>query len=586
MARINDDVVQRLEELARLTVVDEGDPNSFRVRAYQNAARAIQTLDQDVRELSASQLAQLKGIGRSTAAKIRQYVDEGRIDKLDALRAAYPPGQLELMKVPGLGPKGIALLAEVLGVRDLDGLKAALDDGRLATLPGMGEKTAANLAMAIERMHLASKERRRPIPEVLPVAESMVAMLAERDDVDRVAYAGSLRRFSETVGDVDILVSATASAGIMDAFVGHDSVHEVRGHGDTKSSIITHDGLQVDLRVVDPQAYGAALVYFTGSKAHNIRLRQRALARGWKLSEYTLEHAETGEVLAATTEQDVYAALELDWIPPEQREDNGEIEAHDRSTAQDGPARPRLVEVADLRGDLHDHSDWSGDGRSSMEQMVAAAAARGFAYFALTDHAENLRINGIDRAGMLEQRRLLRQLQERYPDMHLLHGSELNIGIDGTVDYDAAFLAGFDWLVASVHSHFNRPVAEQTNRIVTAMRNPAVTAIGHLTGRKLGRRPGIDLDLDVVFDAALETGTAIEINSDLNRLDASADVVREGARRGVRFVISTDAHATHELDNHRHGARQARRGGLPADQVVNTWERDRFLAWVDDVRAG
>lgn len=583
MARTNDEVVQRLEELAKLTVVDEGDPNSFRVRAYQNAARAIDTLGTDVAQMSASQLASVKGIGKSTAAKIRQYVDEGIIDKLEALRAKYPPGQLELMRVPGLGPKSIQLLAEVLDVRDLDGLKAALDDGRLEALPGMGEKTAANLALAIERMHLRSKEARRPIPEVLPVAERLVAALEDLDDVERVEYAGSLRRFRDTIGDVDILVAATRSEAIMDAFTTHDTVHQVQGRGETKSSVVTRDGLQVDLRVVHPDAFGAALVYFTGSKAHNIRLRQRAIARGWKLSEYTLEDAETGQVVAATTEHDVYEALGLDWIPPEQREDNGEIEAADPD--DDTPA-PSMVSLEDLRGDLHDHSDWSGDGRSTLADMVAAAAGRGFAYFAITDHAENLRINGISRTGMLDQRRQLREMQAQYPDMALLHGTELNIGIDGTVDYDAEFLAGFDWCVASVHSHFNRPVAEQTQRIVTAMRNPAVTAIGHLTGRKLGRRPGIELDLDQVFDTAIETGTAIEINSDLNRLDASAEVVREGARRGVWFTISTDAHMVRELDHHRHGVRQARRGGLPVDQIVNTWEAERFLAWVDDVHAG
>jgi DNA polymerase (family 10) len=581
--RKNDEVTRLLEELARLTTVDEGDPNSFRVRAYQNAARAVDTLDGDVAEMSASQLAQVKGIGKSTAAKIRQYVDEGRIDKLEQLRATYPPGQLELMKVPGLGPKGVQLLAEVLDVRDLDGLRAALDDGRLAELPGMGEKTAANLATAIERMHLASKEQRRPIHEVMPVAESMVAMLEERDDVERVAYAGSLRRFRETIGDVDLLVAAHETAGIMAAFTTHDSVHDVQGHGETKSSIVTHDGLQVDLRVVRPEAFGAAMVYFTGSKAHNIRLRQRAIARGWKLSEYTLEDAETGDVVAATTEEDVYGALGLAWIPPEQREDTGEVEA--AADDDDTPA-PRLVRLEDLRGDLHDHSDWSGDGRNTLEEMVAAAAARGFAYLAITDHAEDLRINGLSREGMLRQRREVRELEEARGDIRLLHGAELNIGADGTLDYDQDFLDRFDWLVASVHSHFNRPAAEQTRRIVTAMRNPAVTAIGHLTGRRLGRRPGIELDLEAVLDAALETGTAIEINSNLNRLDASADVIREGARRGVRFVISTDAHTTRELDNHRHGARQARRGGVPADQVVNTWDVERFLGWVDDVHAG
>jgi DNA polymerase (family X) len=582
VARVNAEVARLLDELANLTILDEGDPNSFRVRAYQNAARAVDNLDEDVADLSASALAKVKGIGKSTADKIRQYVDEGKIDKLEGLRERYPASQQELMRIPGLGPKTVQLLAEDLDVRDLDGLKAALDDGRVAKLPGMGEKTVANLVDAIERMHLSSKDDRRPIGQVMPIAEEMVASLAERDDVQRVDYAGSLRRFRETIGDVDLLVAATDPSGIMEAFTSHDRVHRVQGHGDTKSSIVTHDGLQVDLRVVPPDSYGAALVYFTGSKAHNIRLRQRAIDRGWKLSEYALEDAETGQVQAAATEEDVYDALGLRWIHPERREDLGEIETADLDTDDTGP---RLVEVDDIRGDLHDHSDWSGDGRDTMEDMIAAAADRGLDYLALTDHAEDLRINGISREQMLEQRDQLRALQESHPDMRLLHGAELNIGVDGSVDYDPEFLEGFDWLVASVHSHFRRSVQEQTDRIVTAMRNPAVTAIGHLTGRMLGKRPGIDLDLDAVFDAAVETGTAIEINSNLARLDASADVIREGAHRGVRFVISTDAHSVGELDNLRYGAMQARRGGVPADQVVNTWDLDRFLAWVDDVRS-
>lgn len=582
MARTNEEVAARLNELAKLTTLDEGDPNSFRVRAYQNAARAIETLTSDVADMSASALGNVKGIGKSTAAKIRQFIDEGRIDKLEQLREKYPPGQQQLMRIPGLGPKTIQLLSEVLQVRDLDGLKAAIDDGRLAELPGLGEKTAENLTDAIERLHMASKEQRRPIHEVLPVAERFVAMLEARDDVEQVAAAGSLRRFRETIGDVDLLVAATEPAAIMEAFTTHDSVHRVQGHGDTKSSIVTHDGLQVDLRVVRPESFGAALVYFTGSKAHNIRLRQRAIERGWKLSEYTLEDAESGEVHAATTEEEVYSKLDLAWIHPERREDSGEIEAASPGERDDAP---RMVELEDLRGDLHDHSDWSGDGRATIEAMVAAAAGRGLHYFALTDHAEKLTINGIGRAAMLDQRRRLRELQEQYPDMRLLHGAELNIDAEGGVDWDDEFLAGFDWLVASVHSFFRRPPKEQTARLVTAMRNPAITAIGHLTGRKLGRRPGIDLDLDVVLDTAVETGTAIEINSNLNRLDASAEVIREGAARGVTFVVSTDAHTTRELDFHRHGVRQARRGGLPADQIANTWDVERFLSWVDHVRS-
>lgn len=584
MPATNDEVARLLNELATLTTIDEGDPNSFRVRAYQNAARAVETLAQDVAGMSASQLASQRGIGKSTAAKIRQFVDEGRIDKLEELRAKYPPGQRELLRIPGIGPKTLTLLKEVLGVEDLAGLREAIQSGRLAELPGLGEKTAENLKDAIERMHLQSKTHRRPIRQVLPVAERLIADLLALESVERATYAGSLRRFRDTIGDVDILVSTIDPASAMDRLTAHDVAHDVIGRGPTKCSIVTHDGLQVDLRALAPESFGAALLYFTGSKAHNIVLRQRAIDRGLKLSEYALEDAESGERVAGTTEEEVYDALGLDWITPELREDTGEIAMADRGV--EDQHLPALVEVEHLRGDLHDHSTWSGDGRSSMEDMVAAAAERGYAYFALTDHAENLRINGINRAGMLEQRKQLRKLQDQYPDMRLLHGSELNIGIDGTVDYDADFLAGFDWCVASVHSHFRRPPDQQTARLVAAMRNPNIHAIGHLSGRKVGKRPGIEFDLDVVLEAAVETGTAIEINSDLNRLDATADVIREGARRGVTFVISTDAHMVKELDNARHGVRQARRGGLPPDQVANTWDVDRFLAWIDHQRSG
>jgi DNA polymerase (family X) len=283
--------------------------------------------------------------------------------------------------------------------------------------------------------------------------------------------------------------------------------------------------------------------------------------------------------VASEREEDVYAALDLPWIAPELREDDGEFER-----AEAGEL-PDLVTRADLRGDLHDHTDRSGDGRVSMEDLVAAAVGVGLDYLAVTDHAEDLRINGISREEMLEQRSELRELEERRGDIRLLHGAELNIGIDGSLDYDADFLAGFDWLVASVHSHFRRPVAEQTARIVAAMRHPSVTAIGHLQGRMLGRRAGIELDLDTVLDTAVETGTAIEINSNLRRLDASAEVIREGAARGVTFVISSDAHSVPELDNLRHGVSNARRGGLPKDQVANTWETARFLDWIERLRS-
>ena len=578
MADTNREVARLLEELATLTELDEGSPNAFRVRAYQNAERAVLTLQEDVAELSANQLAQVKGIGKSIAGRIREFVDTGSIDRLEELRTKHPASKVELMKIPGLGPKTVQLLADELDITDLDGLAAGLEDGSVAELSGLGEKTVENIREGIEQLGLSSKDQRVPIADALPTAERIVAALRELDGVADAAYAGSLRRFAETIGDVDVLVAADDADPVTSAFLEHSEVDRLIGSGGTKSSVVTRDGLQVDLRVVPPESFGAALVYFTGSKAHNIRLRQRALERGWTLNEYALATQDDDEVVAAATEEEVYAALELPWIAPERREDDGEIEA-----ALDGSA-PTLVEVDDLRGDLHDHTDLSGDGRDTLEDLVAAAVDRGLDYLAITDHAEDLSINGVSREAMLEQRRAVRELEAQRGDIALLHGAELNIGVDGTLDYDAAFLADFDWLVASVHSHFGRDVEEQTARVVAAIRHPSVTAIGHLTGRMLGRRAGIELDLEEVFDAAAETGTAIEINASLRRLDAPVEAIREGARRGVTFVISTDAHAVTELDRARFGVAQARRAGLDRASIANTWERDRFLEWCAQVR--
>jgi DNA polymerase (family X) len=578
VARTNEEIARLLRELATLTELDEGSPNAFRVRAYQNAERAVQSLSTDVATMSESELAKVKGIGKSIAGRIREQVDTGAIARLEELRSKHPASKLALMKVPGLGPKSVQLLEDQLGITDIDGLAAALEDGRIADLPGMGERTADNLRQAITKLGLTSKDQRVPIATALPLAERIVASLREVEGVDDVAYAGSLRRFREDIGDVDVLVASQDPSAARDGFLAMPDIERVLGSGDTKTSVVTRDGVQVDLRVVPPDSFGAALLYFTGSKAHNIRLRQRALERGWTLNEYALAEQEGGATVASRTEAEIYAALELPWMTPELREDDGELEL-----AVDG-ALPSPLTVEDLRGDLHDHTDLSGDGRDSLEDLVAAAAARGLDYLAITDHAEDLTMNGVSREGMLAQRTLVRELEQRRGDIRLLHGAELNIGRDGSLDYDAAFLATFDWLVASVHSHFGRSVQEQTDRVVAAIRHPSVTAIGHLTGRKLGRRPGIDLDVEAVMDAAAETGTAIEINASLARLDASVPVIREGLRRGVTFVISTDAHMVSELDYARYGVAQARRAGASAQHVANTWDTERFLAWVAEIR--
>ncbi|MFW5934151.1 MAG: DNA polymerase/3'-5' exonuclease PolX [Actinomycetota bacterium] len=578
MADVNTEVARQLAELAALTEIDEGDPNSFRVRAYQNAERAVRGLDRPVSELSASQLAQVKGIGKSIAAKIREYVDAGRISKLEQLREQHPRGQRELMRIPGLGPKTVQLLHAELGITDVDALAEAIEQGRLSDLPGMGEKTIANLAEAIEELGLTSKDQRIPIATALPLAERIVAALEDLPGVDRAAYAGSLRRFREDIGDVDVLVTGSHPDEAHRALRELDDVERTIGTGETKTSVVTRDGVQVDLRSVPSQSYGAALVYFTGSKAHNIRLRQRAIERGWSLNEYALAHQEDGEVVASATEQEVYAALDLPWVPAELREDDGELEAAEAGELPDVPT------VDDLRGDLHDHTDLSGDGHDPLEGLVAGAVERGLSYLAITDHAEDLRINGVSREQMLEQRRQLRELEDERGDIRLLHGAELNIALDGGLDYDDDFLAGFDWLVASVHSHFSRSVEEQTERVITAIRHPAVTAIGHLTGRLIGQRRGIELDVGAVLDAAAETGTAIEINAALSRLDAPVEILREGQRRGCTFVISTDAHAVADLDRRRYGIAQARRAGLDRHRIANTLLLERFERWLAGIR--
>lgn len=577
----NREIAAALRDLAALTVLAEGSPQAFRVRTYETAARSIEDATSPVADMTPRELMTLRGVGPSTAAKIGEYVATGRITRLEALRAEFPPRFRELTRIPGIGPKTALLLRDRLGVADVAGLLAAIDRRQLQTLPGFGPKSEEKVARAIDRLGLTGKERRTPLADAIRVAGEVVEAVAGVPGVTRAEPMGSVRRFRETIGDIDLIAVSEGSAPeIMERFVSLPLVAEVIAHGDRKSAILSHGGLQIDLRVVEPSQFGAAALYFTGSKAHNIRLRQLAIERGWTLNEYGLTATGTGEVIAAATEQEVYRALGLAWVTPEMREDRGEVEA-----AAAGRI-PDLVEEGHLRGDLHVHTDLSGDGREPLEAMVEAAGARGYQYLAITDHGEDLIINGASRQQLSDQRAQIGRLQSGYPGMRILQGCELNIGLDGSVDYDAGFLEELDWGVAAVHNGFDLGVEIQTRRIVTAMENPAVNAIGHLTGRLIGRRPGIELDFDAVFDAAERTGTALEINCHLDRLDVSADVLYLARRREVLFVISTDAHDTAELGNTRWGVRNARRGWVERDRVVNTWPIERFTGWVEAKRMG
>lgn len=572
MADTKQDVLDMLRELAELTLLEEQDPNSFRVRAYESAAQAVAAQATDLGKLTPKELQKISGIGKSTAEKIRELLETGRVARLEALREKHPKSVVALLNVPGLGPKAVARLRQEIGVQSIDDLKLALEQRKLRELKGFGPKSEDKLRQALARLEAQGALTRTPISIALPHAERILSHLREVPGVTQALYAGSLRRFSETIGDIDLIVTAARAEPVMQALVDLHLVERVIAHGENKTSVVTRRGIQVDLRVVADHQLGAALLYFTGSKGHNIKLRQRALARGYTLNEYALSELEGGRVVASATETEIYAALGLPFIPPVLREDSGEIEAAERGELP----RP----MPQVIGDFHVHTTVSGDGRSSLEEMVAAARARGYRALAITDHAEGT-LSGVPREALLEQRERVRRAQAELGDsLRLLHGVELNIGPLGELDYDAEFRRSFDFCLASVHSHYDLPREAQTRRIVAAMQDPSVRMIGHLSARMIGHRPGIDLDLELVLAAAEHTGTALEVNGALPRLDLSVEALRRAARRDVRLVLTSDAHHVNELDRMRTAALNAERAWVAPEQVVNTWAAERLLAWL------
>jgi len=561
-----------LAELAKLTALDEGSPQAFKVRAYENAIAGIESHPEELSGLTKAELTEIKGVGNSTADKILELEATGEVAKLETLREMYPPAFVALTKIPGLGPKTLKMLRSQLGIEDIESLKAAVDAERLRELPGLGEKSEQKIARAIGRLGLHGKDRRTPLVEVLGFANSLARRIAEIDGVVEAVPCGSIRRFSETIGDVDIVVATKKPGLVGEAVLAYPEVTEVVGAGETKISFLTRVGLQVDIRTVRPDQLGSALLYFTGSKAHNIALRQKAIDRGLLLSEYGL--FEDDEVVVSETEGEIYQALGMQVVPPMLREGSGEVEA-----ASAGEL-PNLVERSDIKGDLHYHSDRSGDGRSSLEEMTEAAIAADWEYVAFTDHGEDLAINGSTPGQMLAHRDRIRDLDSRYPEISILFGCELNIGRDGGLDYHPDFRLEFDYCVASIHSHFDLSPDQQTARILTALQDPAVNAIGHLTGRYVGRRPGVELDVAVVLEALALTGVALEINGALDRLDATAEVARQATSAGVEIVIDTDSHHTGDLVRMDYGVRYAQRGWVTTDRVLNARPVDQVLARV------
>ena len=557
----NELVARILYEIADLLDVEGV---AFKPRAYRRAAEVVEALAEPIEELVVDgTLAELPGVGDAIAKKIAEIVKTGRLKYHDELKAKLPIDLHALTRVDGVGPKTAKLLYEALGVRTLDDLEQAARAGRIRTVKGLGEKTEAKILRGLAETR--GVEGRMLLFAALRLAEDLVAELRETGLFECVEFAGSVRRGRETIGDLDILAVSADPAPAVAAFLALPEVVEILSRGDTKASVRLGNGVQVDLRVVPAESFGAALQYFTGSKAHNIALRKLAVARGWKLNEYGLYDADD-RPLAGKDEAGVYRALGLKSIPPELREDAGEIEA----AATKGRGRlPQLVALGDLLGDLHVHTEAS-DGLASIADMVAAARARGLKYIAITDHTRFAEvIGGLTADGVGEQVNGIARLNKTLRGFHVLTGIEVNIHPDGSLDLPDEILVALDVVVAAVHSHFRLPKDDMTARLVRAVENEHVDILAHPTGRKIGERPPCDADWDVVFEAAAKSGTALEINANPIRLDLSAELVRRAVAAGCKLAIGSDAHAPEHFDFLRLGVLTARRGWAAAKDVVN-----------------
>jgi DNA polymerase (family 10) len=557
----NPEVAQIFDEVADLLELQGANP--FRVRAYRNAARTLRDLAEPVAEIAADperRLEDLPGIGADLAEKIRTLIRSGDLPLRRELRRQVPAGLRDLLAVPGLGPKRAQVLYQELGIRSLDQLRRAARQHRICELAGFGPKTEEKILTSFDQFTPA--ERRVYLAEAKVYADALTRHLRGVRGLKEICVAGSFRRRQETVGDLDILVACDDPGKVMDQLAGYDGVAQVQARGPTKMSVRLKISLQVDLRVVPEESYGAALQYFTGSKAHNIQLRRMAQERGLKINEYGVFRGERR--VAGRTEEEVYAAVGLPWIPPELREARGEIELGLRGCL------PRLLELKDLRGDLHMHTK-ATDGRASLEEMVEAARRRGYAYIAITDHSKRVTVaKGLDARRLRQHWKAIDELAGKVGGITILKGVELDILEDGTLDLPDDVLAKADWVVASIHYGQRQPRAQITRRLLNAIRNPRVHAIGHPTGRLIGKRAGYDLDLDTVLKAAADHGCLMELNCQPSRLDLDDTALATARDRGIPIVLGTDAHAVEELGFMEFGVYQARRAGLEAKDVANT----------------
>lgn len=567
----NRQIAQIFNNIADLLEIKNDNP--FKIRAYRKAALNLEALSQDLDTLLIEdKLTQIPGIGKDLAEKIKEYYNQGKIKTYEDLKKEVPQALLEMMKIPGLGPKTVKMLYQELKVSSIEELEKLARQGKLRGLPGLREKSEENILKGIE---LLKRGRERfPLGIALPLAEGIIEELKKVKGLEKINYAGSVRRKKETVKDIDILVTSKESNKIMDRFTSLANVEKVLAKGATKSSILTEQGIQVDLRVVEPDSFGSALQYFTGSKNHNIHLRTEALKRGLKINEYGVFKEKGNKKIAGASEEGLYEVFGMEWIPPEIREDMGEIEAAFEKKL------PQLVTLEDIKGDLQLHTNWS-DGGDSLDEMIEFTRGRGYHYIAITDHSKSLGIaRGLDEKRLLKQIEEIKNIQKKYKDFYILTGVEVDIRSDGSLDLEPEVLKKVDIVVGAIHTGFKQGKEKITQRMEKAIKSGLIDFIAHPTGRLMGERDGYELDWDKLFKLANKFNVAFEINSYFLRLDLNDINTKRAKEEGVLIAINTDAHFQDQLDMIKYGVDVARRAWLEKKNILNTWEYEDLMKFL------
>jgi DNA polymerase (family 10) len=566
----NQQIAAIFNEIADLLEIKGENP--FRIRAYRRAAQNIDGLPKDIAQMKEEEVLELPGIGHDLEGKIKEYIATGKITAYEELKKEVPGEIALLISVPGLGPKTAKLLYDTLKIKDIDDLERHAREHKLSGLPGIKDRTEENILKGIEM--LKRGKERLPLGRVLPLAKEILSLMQKKAPVQELTLAGSLRRWKDTIKDIDMLATSREPGKVMNALVHLPLVQQVLMHGPTKSSVIVTEGIQVDLRVVEQESFGAALAYFTGSKAHNIRLREMAVKAGMKINEYGIFREKDNKKLGGEKEQDVYRILGLPYIPPELREDTGEIEAAMENRL------PRLLELADIKGDLHVHTKWS-DGSHSFEELIKAARERGHEYIAITDHTKGLGVaRGLNEERILEEIKEIKAINRKLKGFRLLTGAEVDIRSDYTLDLPDTILRELDIVVASIHSGFRQGKEQLTRRLVSALKNPFVTVIAHPTGRLIGERDAYEVDMEQVFAMAKKAGKALEINAYPLRLDLNDTYVKRAKEMNIPLVISTDTHVINQFDFMGYGVSIGRRGWLEKKDVLNTLPAENLIQWV------